>query len=755
MHRNANTENDTEILFRFAEDESANSKEYTSGDCTLLSVEDDKGYQNSLVLALNGLTVQGKKVNVLTANSASEAASILAERDDIGVILLDVVMEKDDAGLFLVNTVRNILGNDRIRVILLTGQPGMAPRKDVMKEYDIDEYWNKVDLTEEKLRTLVTSNFRTYISLTELYIAKRGLQMIVDASRSITGKQEINEFTHTVLKEVGKVIGVAESGGIVCVYRPDNASLAHCPVVASSGDFDDIPVNSLAGFLEVDSGGKSSPQLVHTINRALELKEHQFFEGWSVLYFSTAHVDNQHYLIIVRSPQKLDSSHITLLMVFSENIANGFTNLALLNKLSTLAYFDNTLHIPNRNWVVRELQNMTSSERQRSVMVLVDIQNFTETEITLGREYTKSLLEALVANLRHQCPLVYSIALTGDDSFALLFHKNNLPNPQELEALSEQSLNINGLEHKLMLNVCAVDLALVDDLSPEQYLTVGEMALTTGRDRGEQVSFFAADFPAEIEARYKLLRQLHQAIADQVGLELAFQPKVDMQSGQTVGLEALIRWKQPDGKMVPPVKFIPLAEASGLMNKIDALVMKKSFSAAEELQKQGVLVPISFNVTCSDITNKTFIDSLQQLVDQQLVPANMIEIELTESQAMEDYKEVNPVLEKLLTMGVKVNIDDFGTGYSSLAHITELAATTLKVDQSFVAQLTGSDPAAATAVCEMVRRLGERFDFELIAEGVETEEQKQILLENGYQYGQGYYFAKPMFLADCIAWLKR
>ncbi|WP_414828497.1 EAL domain-containing protein [Alteromonas sp. H39] len=755
MHRNASTDKSSDLLFRFKDDEAVNADNQGNDGWTLLSVEDDKGYQNSLVLALSGITVQGRKLNILTAESASEAASILAERDDIGVILLDVVMEKDDAGLYLVNTIRNILGNDRIRVILLTGQPGIAPRKDVMKDYDIDEYWNKVDLTEEKLRTLVTSNFRTYISLTELYIAKRGLQMIVDASRSITGKQEINAFTHTVLDEVGKVIGTSETGGIVCVYRPDNATLAHCPVVATSGDFSNVQANSLAAFLELDAMEEASPQLIHTINRALELKEHQFFDGWSVLYFSTAKVDSQHYLIIVRSRLKLESSHITLLMVFSENIANGFTNLALLNKLSTLAYFDNTLHIPNRNWVIRELQNMTSSERQRSLMILVDVQNFTETEITLGSEYTKSLLEALLASLRHQFPLVYAIALTGDDSFALLFHKKNRPSQSELAELSEQSLTINGLEHSLLLNVCVVDLALLDGLPPEQYLTVGEMALTTGRDRGEQVSIFSKDFPTEVESRYKLLRELHQAISDQEGLELAFQPKLNMRTNETVGLEALIRWRKSDGTMVPPIQFIPLAEASGLMAKIDAMVMNKTFAAAQVLQDEGVLVPISFNVNYSDITNKLFIDNLKQLVEEQRVPASMIEIELTESQAMEDYNEVNPILDKLLDMGVKVNIDDFGTGYSSLAHITELAATTLKVDQSFVAQLTGTDPSAATAVCDMVRRLGERFNFELIAEGVENEEQKQILLRNGYQYGQGYYFAKPMFLSDCIAWLKR
>ena len=159
---------------------------------TILSVEDDINYQRSIELSLDGLEVDGQRVNILTANSALDAAAILSSIDNISVILLDVVMETDDAGLHLVDTIRNVIGDNNVRIILVTGQPGVnAPRQSLMRQYDIDDYWAKTDLTEEKLRSVVMSNIRTWHSLTELDKARRGLQMIVDASRVITSKLDV------------------------------------------------------------------------------------------------------------------------------------------------------------------------------------------------------------------------------------------------------------------------------------------------------------------------------------------------------------------------------------------------------------------------------------------------------------------------------------------------------------------------------------------------------------------------------------
>ena len=238
-----------EQLFTFSPEPEPDDSNTQSGEWLVLSVEDDLGYQQSLKLGLSGLKVRGKPLKFLTANSAAQASTILAETDDIAVILLDVVMEQDNAGLFLVNTIRTVLGNSRVRIILLTGQPGMAPRQDTFKEYDIDEYWNKVELTEEKLRGIVSSNIKTWSNLNELYVAKRGLQMIVDASRALTSKQDVGEFTYTVLNEVSRVIGIPETGGVVCAYRPTMASMEQCEVVASSGDFSRSDATMLSELL--------------------------------------------------------------------------------------------------------------------------------------------------------------------------------------------------------------------------------------------------------------------------------------------------------------------------------------------------------------------------------------------------------------------------------------------------------------------------------------------------------------------------
>ncbi|MDX1268994.1 MAG: phosphodiesterase, partial [Oceanisphaera sp.] len=151
----------------------------------ILSVDDDPAYQASLAYSLQGLRLHDKKVTLLTAGSAAEAATILRQTPDIAVVLLDVVMEDDTAGLRLVGTIREVLGNMAIRIVLLTGQPGIAPRTMVMDKLDIDEYWDKADLTSTRLSSVLTSQIRTWTYIKQINMARQNLQMIVDASRLI------------------------------------------------------------------------------------------------------------------------------------------------------------------------------------------------------------------------------------------------------------------------------------------------------------------------------------------------------------------------------------------------------------------------------------------------------------------------------------------------------------------------------------------------------------------------------------------
>ena len=185
---------DSDELFVFSEEE-------VTIDANLivwkvLTVEDDINYQNALTSSLKDLELEnGYQLKLLTANSVSQAAAVLSAHPDIALTFIDVVMEDDDSGLRLVDTIRAVIGNSDMRIVLLTGQPGFAPEQDTMKSLDIDEYWNKSDITVEKLQSIVTSNLRTWSYISQISAAKKGLQLVLDASRSINGKQDMGTFS--------------------------------------------------------------------------------------------------------------------------------------------------------------------------------------------------------------------------------------------------------------------------------------------------------------------------------------------------------------------------------------------------------------------------------------------------------------------------------------------------------------------------------------------------------------------------------
>ena len=743
-----------EQLFTFtAEAENETDTSGQSNDWLVLSVEDDLGYQQSLKLGLHDLKVRGRGIRFLTANSASEASRVLAEHDNIAVILLDVVMEQDNAGLFLVNTIRTVLGNSRVRIVLLTGQPGMAPRQDTFKEYDIDEYWNKVDLTEEKLRGVVSSNIKTWSNLNELYIAKRGLQMIVDASRALTSKQDVNEFTYTVLTEVSRVIGIPDTGGVVCAYRPTMASLEQCEVVASTGEFSRSNSPMLAGLLKAQQT-TAMPGLLNAINDALLTQEHQFFETWSILYFNTADVDNNHYLIIVQSPTPLEHSHITLLMVYSENIGNGFVNLALLNKLSMLAYFDDTLKIPNKHWLLREIGNMPAYDRDSTSLVFISLQNFSTSEITLGTNFSSMMVSETLSLIKRLCKNALTICYLEDGNFALLYKSSLLTFETSMQKLLKVNVQINDVTQPIQNSLSHVGIGELDISDLSKSFKAAQLVHFSNRFRPDRINGITREHLDDINTRHSLLKALSDALETPEAFFLEFQPKVSLKDGSPLGVEALLRWRQENGEVMPPNVFIPLAEASGLITKLDFLVMDLAVQAAHTLEKAGYSFSVAFNVTQADIISPAFVPHLRQVLKKHSVKAKQIEIEITESQAMGDYESVNPVLDTLLEMGCSISIDDFGTGYSSLAHLSTLSASALKVDKSFVDTLGPGAINSGNHILDMVYRLSRQCNFKVIAEGIETERQREALIEKGYEIGQGFLFSRPLSLPALIDWLQ-
>ncbi|WP_084429078.1 EAL domain-containing protein [Aliagarivorans marinus] len=737
-----------ESLFNFAPEAALEESFQASRAWKVLSIEDNISYQDTLVHSLSDLSVSDLPIQFLRANSSKSAIEILTEEHDISVILLDVVMEQDDAGLRLVDTIRDVMGNNEVRIILLTGQPGMAPLVDVMQRYDIDEYWNKADLEVDKLRTTVASHIRTWHAYHELERARHGLNLLVDASRHLSRLSELKEFSKQLLEEIAALIGVSK-GGIICARNTSGADGMDYHLIACSGSFSELqPARGIKQIKQLPEA--VSERIWPSMQRAIELQTHQFEDNLTVLYFDADIAELSSFVVIVESNENLTDYHINLLQAFSENINNGFNNILLCDRLTELAYYDADLKIPNRAWLTRFLDNLHQRDQQAAVIYAVRLKNFTELQLSADSDFIDEFLKQFFLKLRVRFALYKVIARISDDCFAIVLNREDMPRPELQRNINTFRVMTEDIQLHVETQVALLQLSKVEETEGRELIRMLESALIFSDKEQQQYVEYKPQFREEISHRHRLLQKLNGALGtDQ--LFLVFQPKLSLEDDSVVGFEALLRWHLPDGSFVSPGEFVPVAESYGLINQLDYEVLKMTLEAIKVMRANDVYLPVSFNVTCADLLDSRFMTRLLEALDNQEVPAAMLEVELTESQAMEDYKLVNSELQKLIELGVGVNIDDFGTGYSSLQHVTNLAATHLKIDRAFVDAM--SEDSSGEHVVDMVLKLGERFNFKVVAEGIETVEQCNQLQVKGCAIGQGYLFAKPMPLSDLFTWL--
>ena len=739
-------------LFEFsAEEDTAGPSQK---NWVVLSVEDNQPYQDVLESALQEVSFEGRKIELLRATSAASAATILSKRQDISLILLDIVMETDDAGFYLIDTIRNVIGDELVRIVVLTGQPGVKPHDKAINEYNISEYWNKTDLSADKLKSVVVSNLRTWQISQELQIARRGLQMIVDASRSLTARQDTSEFAHTVLEEIARVINVPNTGGIVCIVKTGIESLQLAPIVAASSHFRELIDARLENVFSVYDEDRKQ-RVEKAIFEAWQTQQHIFENDFTLLFFDTSEHDEKQYLMLVDSPHALDSNHLNLLQAFAENISSGFVNQALMNKLSQLAYLDTPTGIHNFNWLARELGQQSTYHINNSSLVLFRLLNYETAEMIAGHDYATKMFKAFCLFINEQLPKHYLLAVWDRETVALVFTLDNKPGEDKLRAIRNTTMEMDELDIQLQFHVGTMDFKDTQSLSLAEVLVLANTALGKARSSGVDVYNFDYALIQRLANRMRILTALKKALTTREAFFLVLQPKVNLATGKPVGFEALLRWRMEDNTLCPPSEFIPIAEASGLSLEISEMVVAKTIEVIQRLQAEGYSLPVSFNLANSDVVSPIIFNEIHRCIDEQEIDASLLDIEVTETQATEDYTVINPLLRSFIDKGVGVSIDDFGTGYSSLSQLADLAATTIKLDQKFVNDLTAENKDKALHIVQMIARLAERFAFKLIAEGVETEEQRQLLMDNGYQHAQGYYFAKPMPMDELLDWLAK
>ncbi|MBC9073609.1 EAL domain-containing protein [Thauera sp. CAU 1555] len=704
----------------------------------VLIVDDDEDVHRSTELGLAGVEVVGRPLQFLHAYSAAEARECFAHETDLAVILLDVVMETQDAGLALVDEVRNRYGLHEARIILRTGQPGYAPELEAIRDYDINDYKNKSELSRGRLFAALTAAIRTYQQLHIINAGRAGLAKIVHGSAALLRTEGLAEFAAGVITQIAGLLGL-QPEGLVCA-RSDGDDGA--VVVAAAGRFQPAIGRAL------DTLQEASVRVM--LERALRERAAVSGEGRGMaLYFGgqggrslAAWVDAG-----CADENSLDPG---LLEVFCTNVAMCLDNAGLVERLSAYSYYDQLLHLPNRRHLVEQLDAcLARGAGRRGLLAVLDIDHFGEINGAFGHRYGDRLLNAAALRLVGGCPDAL-VARVGSDIFAVLWRE--APPPADgLRYLFDEALTVDG--EPITVSVTGGTVALADVAGDgNEALEAAFLALKHAKQgmRGS-LAAYSAQMGDAIRDRVHLLNRLREAFATEQ-LFLAFQPQVDLASGRCVGAEALLRWRTAEGEMIPPDRFIPLAEQSGLIVALGEWVMRQACREAVALAARGRGdLRIAVNVSLTQFRDPRFIDRLRAVLAETGASPAQIELEITESVAMGEGARIVELFGRIREMGLELAIDDFGTGYSSLSQLQRMNVDRLKIDRAFV-QALGQE-ARGSEIAALVCGLGGRLGIELIAEGIEEAAQQAHLHEMGCQLGQGYLFARPMPAAEWHAWL--
>ncbi|CAB1369411.1 putative bifunctional diguanylate cyclase/phosphodiesterase [Denitratisoma oestradiolicum] len=709
----------------------------------LLVVDDDEDVHRSTEFALRDLVICERPLRLLHAYTAAEAEQILANEPDVAVVILDVVMESEQAGLQLVERIRRGLQLTNLRIILATGQPGYAPEMEAIRDYDINDYKTKNELTRNKLYTSITAAIRSYQQICKLDASRNGLELIVSASNQLTGETGMQSFAAGVITQLAALIGVPPEG-LVCVQQTERSNGDSVPrriVIAAAGQY--------APFIRGRLEDIADSTVREAFGLCFEQKVSIFANDHIVLFFPAG--ADQHFAAYIATHHPPIDIDRHLLEVFCTNISVSAENIRLLSRLHDYAYVDRLLAIPNRTAFVEAMEEGKGAlgGNEALVVALIDINEFAEINETFGCAYGDAVLRAAALRLA-RLPGDRMVARVAGDAFGVLGPASAVV-PNELLALFDDPLEMDGLEHRISVCIGLVRLE-GEHIDGHMALENASIALKRAKSHGAgSHAYYTEHVGAAIRERTRLLYDLRQAVAKNL-LFLAYQPQVELMTGRVVGLEALMRWRDQRGNHVPPDRFIPVAESAGIIRGLGKWVLRSALLQLKRLHESGwPELRMAVNVSVVQFEMLDFLAMVQESLVEARISPRYLELEVTESVAMTGADHVRDVLRQLKALGVTMAIDDFGTGFSSLSYLDNLPVDRLKIDKSFVSTINGHEEGARIA--EMVVDLGRKLGLTVIAEGVETETQAQLLKRVGCHEGQGYLYARPLPADDLLGWL--
>ena len=700
----------------------------------VICADDDQSAHRSTLFALDGELIEGRPVKLVSAFSAAEAIEVVKNHPEAAALLLDVVMETATAGLDAIAVIRESLHRKALRIIVRSGAPGLMGELETVKKFDITDWRPKNELNQSRLLSAITLAVRAYQEIVRLDKRSEGLDEAMSflerLAKDPSSEQLMGDLLGSIEASIGQsvwALSIANNGAWRVACGPKSSAMDEGFMCGYGG------LSGLSGSDEVlawlDKVGRHKKILGCATAGQVEISTFIFSEK-----------------DFIQESWRNDQTQ-SLIRALNSALAGQEKS----RQEKEACHYDQTTGLLSRQGFI-ERGGSFAKKIESPCVFLIDLAGFARVNSVLGHDTGDLILKQAgqrIKSLSHH----FLCARIASDAFAILMPKENYK-ASKMEEMFEEPFQTSLIPIPMKPRVSAT-YAWVKE-HPTAWLTRAAAAMDeakiNGISGGEPRWFDPKSEMLALE-RMALSQKLFLELKDKKSLYMVFQPQINLITRKIVGCEALIRWKDGD-KFIPPDKFIPIAEQSGLAMSISEFALSESLAMIRRARLLNLDIPrVSVNLSPVEFESGDLLARVHMhLKNENCLPTDLM-IEITETAAAREPDKMVSILSSLRKEGIKIAIDDFGSGYSSLAQLARLPIDELKIDRAFVNALGQKGPFSGIA--KMIVDLANSMQMEVVAEGVESIEQANMLIRLGAECGQGYLYAKGLKEDDFFDWLEK